>query len=148
MATIGTTTLRDIGDTTAGTPPQDMKTTERHKDAYGPAHNAQTESPVAIPPGDKVARRRASVEQRDWAQDRPATTSNTTPGRDSPRKPSPDIGHGQGQAGEKDVDENDGGEKDVGENEVGEKDVGEKDACENDEPAKVQSQDPGVLFFP
>ena len=34
---------------------------------------------AARPPGDKVARRRASVEQRDWAQDRPATTSNTTP---------------------------------------------------------------------
>jgi hypothetical protein len=34
------------------------------------------------------------------------------------------------------------------EKDVGEKDVGEKDAGENDEPAKVQSEDPGVLFFP
>ena len=80
MATVGTTTLRGFRGTLAGTPPQDIKTTVRHKDSYGPVHEAQTQIPDARPFGDKVARRRASVEQRDWAKDRPVTTSNTTPG--------------------------------------------------------------------
>ncbi len=34
-----------------------------------------------------------------------------------------------------------------GEKDVSEKDVGENDVGENDEPSKVQSPNPGVLFF-
>ena len=51
------------------------------------SYEAQAQIPGARPPGDKVARRRASVEQRDRVKDRRSTTSNTTPGLERPRNP-------------------------------------------------------------
>jgi len=66
--------------------PRNLKLADGPGLSPSPAHNESVQKPV------RRTRRKSGMCL--WAQDRPATTSKSTPGLDSPRKPSPDIGHG------------------------------------------------------